>query len=748
MKKLNTPLILGTLLIALILAVILFPRVFTSKSPYNMQHLIYSHVNGSLEVKSAPFPPSPDFILGSDDMGRDIYSLIIYGTRLTILLGVLTALSRFLFAIPMALSAGFGNKTSRSAIRQFNILFSAIPALLISVLILKLDFVSSLSKGASIVAFVIVMSVVGWPKLGSLLMERIDSINQQPFIRSEVAIGKSRLKIAIENVFPHLAPEMVVLFFMEIARALSMIMQLGIFSVFVGLLGIVMDTEGGVTLYDISFEPEWAGMLSTSKNFISVAPWAVMFPALAFFISVLGFNLFGEGLRNMLQQSDSLFIPRIRKLLSFDIKYIWGSFSRKGRVISIASASFVVISLIVSVFAFRTKPLDISVSDLPDFDVSVIGTEEAYQTAEIIKGKMEALGLQPLEDAGFIVNYKIPSVSLIIEQSLKLNGSEEYTPGVDFNILDCADGNFSGEIYDATTDDLFTMQDLSGMNGKFVMIDKAYYNAPSIAYLMQKIEDHASVKGILLVAGKDESLFDMYASKSGALPRVLISKETAESIKAASDPKISISFSAKELYGIGFNVMGMLKGTDDLLNEEAIVIALPHNFTGNGEKEVLAMGLQVMEEICGADNNRRSVIFVFMDGTDNEMLSGINAFSEDYPYSPTKTKLFINMLDVNEARFDSLNYSDLQAPFTRQYAWSMGRQLGINLKQAGIDINEARTTFFGDQYYFTEDATYNTMFMKRGLATIIIAADEEGSGSNSLGDLGRILIDTIEDNNY
>ena len=742
------PLFAGSLVIALILAVILFPGAFTSKSPYNIQHIIFSHDNGSLEVESAPFPPSSDFLLGSDDMGRDIYSLIINGTRLTILLGVLTTLCRFIFAIPMALSAGFGNKTIRSVIRQFNVLFSAIPGLLISVLILKLDFISSLSKGASIVAFVIVMSVVGWPKLGSLLMERIDSINKQPFIRSEVAIGKSRFKIAIENIFPHLAPEMVVLFFMEIARALSMIMQLGIFSVFVGLLKIIKDTEGEISYYNISFEPEWAGMLSTSKSFISMAPWAVIFPALAFFISVLGFNLFGEGLRKMLQQSDSLFIPRIRKLISFDIKYIWSSFSRRDKFISITVVSIAIISLIGSAFAFRAKPLVISVSDLPKFEVSVIGTEEAYTTAEMIRDKMEALGLQPLEAEGYIVNYEIPSVSLIVEQSLILDGFGGYTPGVDFNILDCSDGNYSGEVYDATMDDLFTMQDFSSMNGKFVLVDKAYYNDPAIAYLMQKIEDNASIKGILLVTRKDESLYEIYASKSGALPRVLISKETAERIKEVSNPIISITFSAKELDDTGFNVMGILEGMDDHLKEEAIVIGLPFNFTDNGEKEVLAMGLKVMEEISSSDKNRRSVIFVFMDGTDNAMLSGISTFSENYPYNPSKTKLFINMLDVNKSHFDNLKYSDLQAPFTRQYAWSMGRQLGMNLKKAGIGVNEAKTTFFGDQYYFTEDATYNTMFMKKGLATLVIAADEEGGGRKTLGDLGRILVDTIEDNNY
>ena len=239
------------------------------------------------------------------------------------MLGIFVALGRFIIAVPMALSAGFGNNATKTIIRQFSILFSAIPALLISVIILKLEFLTGLDKAGSIAAFVIVLSMVGWPKLGNLIMERVDTINRQPFIRSEIAIGKSRFRIAIENVFPHLASEITVLFFMEIARALSMIMQMGIFSVFVGLLKIIKDTEGGVSFFDVSFEPEWAGMLSTSRSMASVAQWTVLFPAIAFFISVLGFNLFGEGLRTVLQKRESMFVPRLRKLISFDFKYIW-----------------------------------------------------------------------------------------------------------------------------------------------------------------------------------------------------------------------------------------------------------------------------------------------------------------------------------------------------------------------------------------------------------------------------------------
>lgn len=748
MKRVNIPLIVGTLIIALLLAVILFPEAFTSKNPYNMRHLIFSRENGSLEVEVAPHPPSSEFILGSDDMGRDIYSFIIYGTGLTILLGVLIAIGRFLIAVPVALSAGFGNGTSKTAIRQFNILFSAIPALLISVIILKLDYLAGLDKRASIFAFVTVLSIVGWPKLGALLMERVDSINKQPFIRSEVAIGKGRIKIALENVFPHLAPEMVVLFFMEIARALSMIMQLGIFSVFVGFLKIIKDTEGGVSFYDISFEPEWAGMLSTAKNLLSTAPWAVIFPAIAFFISVLGFNLFGEGLRNILQQKDSLFIPRVRKLLSFDVKYIWSSFSRKGKTFVIVLAVSLIISSSLIILSGRGSTMDISGVSLPEADTAVIGTDEANAAANFISMKMKELELVPIDSESFIHTYSIPPVSLVLDQRLTLGNHKEYAAGIDYTILDSPDGSYSGEIFDATMMDLFSMDDFSKMEDYFVMIDKAYYNDPAILYFMNRIEESVSVGGFILVARDGELQSNIYCDRTAKTARVMVSKETANEIKNMDNPEINISLTTKPLGDTGINILGFLEGMDELLKEEVIMIGLPFNYSDEEEKQIFGFGIRLMEEICKTDHNRRSVLFVFMDGTDYAKLSGINALEADYPYSASKTKVFINLLDFNKTAFDNLIFSNLQAPFTRQYAWSLGRQLKSNLEQAGIGITEAKSIFFGDQYYFTDDPTYNTMFMNRGIATIIIASDEKGTGNNSIEDMGRILVDTINDNIY
>ena len=137
--------------------------------------MIFSHEDGKLITTPAPFSPSKDFILGSDDMGRDIYAYIIFGTRLTILLGVFVALGRFIIALPIALFAGFGNKTAKGVIKVFGVLFSAIPAVLISLIVLKMNFFVKLDRESSIMAFVLVLSLVGWPKISRLIMERVQS---------------------------------------------------------------------------------------------------------------------------------------------------------------------------------------------------------------------------------------------------------------------------------------------------------------------------------------------------------------------------------------------------------------------------------------------------------------------------------------------------------------------------------------------------------------------------------------------
>jgi peptide/nickel transport system permease protein len=489
--------------------------------------------------------------------------------------------------------------------------------------------------------------------------------------------------------------------------------------------------------------------MSTSKSLLSTAPWAVLFPALAFFISVLAFNLFGEGIRNQLQKPDSLFIPRIRKLLSFDIKYMWSSQSRKSRIVSVISI-FLVAAVLIAIPV--VNGLDNSISTeyagLSQFNYVAPGTGEAHSTAGFISSQMEELGLLPLDSDKFIHEYELSPYSLIKEQKMVIGDSDELIAGIDFSIRNSQDGKFTGKIYNASKDDLFTMTDFSHMEDTFVMFDMAYYNDASVHFLMNKIMSDISVRGFLLVIRSGEKLDYRYAGKSSEIPIIHISEFTAGHLENFNEPSILVEFNTRTLDSRGMNVIGILESQDPLLAEEAIIIGLPYNYLSESEKDVLAFGLNIMEEICNSKSNRRSLIFMFMDGTDDIVLNGIRAIESDFPYSASKVKLFINLTNLKVSEFDNVVYSEMQAPFTRQYAWSMGRLLRKSIEGSGIGITEAKTVFFGDEYYFIEEPSYNTLFMGRGVATIITATVHEGEQKHNLGELGRIIVDTIADNNY
>lgn len=753
MRKANMPLIIGSVILLCILSVMLFPQLFTDKSPYEVQLMRFSSENGKLLVESAPYPPSEDFLLGSDDMGRDIFSYIIYGTRLTILLGLLVALGRFLIAIPMALGAGFGNGISRALIKQSNIIFSAIPALLISIIILTMDFFTDLDKVQSMLAFAIVLSIVGWPKLGNLIMERTEAINKQPFIQGEVALGKKRRNIALENVLPHLAPELIILFFMEIARTLSMIMQLGIFSVFIGNLKIIKDSTGGIlTFYNVSFEPEWSSMLSTSRNLIRAAPWAVIFPALAFFISVLGFNLFGEGLRNAMQREGSKAIPLIRKLLTLQWGDFWKHDGLKGKK-KIVLVSVVIVLAVAGTLLLTGDDYAFSIERQPElrYEQVVIGNEFTLETARWIADEMQELGIEPMTDEGYLMGYEIPPSCLVSEQKFRVNSSGEpliFQAGEEFDFLLAGDMEHTAMVYDASREDLFSLSEYERFASKYVMIDQQYYNDMAIDYFIRDIAEHVLIKGILLVARDGEELGQVIAKQGEDYLVMRISRDLADSIRENESSTVTASASVRPLGGDGYNVLGIYPGTDYFTSEEAILIGMGYNYLDEEGEEILSFNLELMRRLCTLYENKRSLIFVFLDGTLSEEYDGSFPFAEEFSYSASRIKAYIDLRGLKEPSFDTVRFSAAQAPFTRAYAWSMARHLQQELQGQDMIIHELDTVNVGGSFYFTGSTADNLMFWDRGIASIIVGTELVGQKDHDLEELGSILLEVINKNNY
>ncbi len=779
----NTALILGVLILLCIVVVMVWPELLAGRSPYDRQRVRFSIVEGKLEIDAAPFPPSRDFPLGSDDFGRDILSYIAYGTRLTMLMGLLIAAGRFLLATPAALAAGSGNVVIRGLLKQGNVLFSAIPALLISVILLRLDYFGSLDKGASMLAFVILLSVVGTPKLGSLLTERVDAVYQQPFIRGEVAIGKHRLRILRENVLPHLVPELTVLFFMEIARALTMLMQLGVFSVFIGNLKVIADTEGGVSFFNISFEPEWSSMLATSRSLINVAPWAVIFPALAFFVSVLGFNLFGEGLRNAMQRPDARVIPRIRKLLMVDWRALLNPLKRAAaghhrKKMLPALLTMAVLTALVAVPALMNGKQSFrpySGPPLPSGPV-VLGTPAAEAVAERIAGEMEVLGIDPLYDEEYLNPYTVSPACLVQEQQVTLSiagtDPQELVLQRDFAFAAAGDLEREGTIYDATDVDILSYAGrtfLSTLAGRFIMLDKQFYSDATLHWCMDAIigssgsgrETGRTPAGFLLVArdGDDEYFDRSMVPYSDDYPAITVSRELADTIRGSQNgtARLSVATKVQPLGTTGWNIGGIYRGTDQFIGDEAVIISLPYNYLESERREVLAFGLALMSNLCAGREHERSIIFLFSDGSFEAEYHGIVPTAIHFPYEEMKVQVSIDLSGLSRSRFDELVFSNAQAPFTRQFAWSLARSIGENLERRGITLLPPPTMFVGNEYYFTGDVSDNAMFWEAGIATILIGHPRQAvpgntvqnsSGRYSLEELGRVVMKHMESINY
>lgn len=774
MKRINWPLLIGGVILCMLLLLILFPNRFTHLSPYTIAQLRFFTVDGVLSAEKAPFMPSAEFIMGTDDLGRDIWSYIVYGTRLTLLLGVLIAAIQFLIALPVSLIGGMGSKAVKNMTHQLNVMLSAIPALLICILVLQIDFFTSLEKQQSIIAFIAILSFVGWPKLGVLLLERVEAVYRLPFVRGEIALGKSTLKIALENIVPHLIPECLVLFFMEVARGLTLMMQLGVFGVFIGNLKVIMDSDrGAMTYYNISYEPEWASMLSTSRTYLTTAPWSVLYPALAFFITVLGFNLFGEGLRRQLQKPGSQLISNTRKLLLFDFGMIRQGIMNQEKI---SFSKFLIVFsalalLVLSIFnqpryTFRSKEWD-----LPNVSEAMIGTDEEMTITEYIADSMKSLGIVPLAGDTYAIGYETSVPTLIRSQQINILGDTVYSAKVneDFNMIRTGTFERSGPVFDATDSELMDIRDYTAFDDSFVLLDATLYTDEFIQYFIETVDKESSALGFLLITDAKERKFSVLSGNSDQLSVIQVSDVFAEKLKQKEPVNIEVKAVVDTFASNGTNLVGIYKGSDRALEDEIIAVGLNYNYLETQGKDVLEFNLELMKQLCSLKGNKRSVVFMFIDGTMEDSLNGIHDLAKNFPISPQKVKLYIDLTQVTSNTFAYLEYSHKQAQVTRQFAWSIGKMLKEEFDGRNITTVDMKTIKQGNEYRYVNDDAMNAMYWDAGVATIIVKTPDALSGQTgltkaetgnenvehialstmySLEDLGEALVKTIGKNNY
>lgn len=228
------------------------------------------------EMKNAYLPPSPEHLFGTDKLGRDCFSRILYGAGYS-LSSVLTLVAViFTFGTSLGVAAGyFGGKTDAVIMRISDMMIS-FPGMILAIAIAGI-------LGGSLVNAIIALTIVSWTKYARLARSMVLKIKERDFVEAAVVNGGKPLHILWRHIVPNILPLMVITAASDIG---AMMMELA------GLSFLGFGSQPPA--------PEWGLMLNEGRQQLQTAPWLMVFPGLAIFITVVAFNLWGDALRDVL----------------------------------------------------------------------------------------------------------------------------------------------------------------------------------------------------------------------------------------------------------------------------------------------------------------------------------------------------------------------------------------------------------------------------------------------------------------
>ena len=219
-------------------------------------------------------PPSSEFWFGTDDLGRDIFSRLLHGAKISLTIGLTAVLISAVAGSFLGIIAGYYGRFIDTIISRIFDIMLAFPSILLAIAIVSI-------LGPSLRNALIAIAIINIPTFGRLIRSRVLSIKEEEYIHAAKAIGMKNSRILWSHILPNSMTPIIVQGTLAIATAIIEAAALG----FLGL-----GAEPSV--------PEWGKMLADSRMFLLNAPWAMVFPGVAIMLTVIGFNLMGDGLRD------------------------------------------------------------------------------------------------------------------------------------------------------------------------------------------------------------------------------------------------------------------------------------------------------------------------------------------------------------------------------------------------------------------------------------------------------------------
>ncbi|PNX49004.1 MAG: D-ala-D-ala transporter subunit [Thermoplasmata archaeon M11B2D] len=271
---------IGLVLILILILVALFAPFIASQHPSYVQvstdqGTTVTEERWAINFSQSLLPPSPEHLFGTDDYGRDIFSMVVYGSQTSFRICIIVVAISTLIGIILGGIAGYFGGIIDEVLMRITDVFLAIPYLILAMAV-------AAALGRSIDHIMEAMIIVWWPTYARLFRGQVLAVREQQFVEAARSVGAGNSRILFRHIFPNsFAPLLV-----EVTLD----------------LGAVLLVAAGLSFIGLGASPgtaEWGLMISSGRIHMFHAWWYVTFPGLAILLVVLGFNLLGDGLRDV-----------------------------------------------------------------------------------------------------------------------------------------------------------------------------------------------------------------------------------------------------------------------------------------------------------------------------------------------------------------------------------------------------------------------------------------------------------------
>lgn len=228
------------------------------------------------DLRNALAKPSAEHLLGTDSFGRDLFTRIVYGARISLIIGLIPSVIAIIIGTIMGLMAGFLGKTADFIIMRLADIVLSFPSLLLAMVIMY-------TLGASLLNLFIALSIINWGMTARTVRAQTLQLREKEFVEAARSAGVKNWTIMIRHILPNCIPSLIVIFTLDIPSAIM--------------------SEASLSFLGVGARPpeaSWGLMVSENKDNLTKAPWVALFPGIAIMLLVLAFNFVGDAMRDAL----------------------------------------------------------------------------------------------------------------------------------------------------------------------------------------------------------------------------------------------------------------------------------------------------------------------------------------------------------------------------------------------------------------------------------------------------------------